>query len=333
MNHHVLAPPVALLLPGQGAQYRRMGAALHGYDRVFTEVMDEFLELLGADGERLRELWLTGEPADGVHDGLNAQPLLFGVAYAAAKSLEHRGLRPAVLLGHSIGELCAATLAGMWDLPAAARILAARSSSLGKAPRGGMLAVAAAPDTVEPLIPAECARAGVAVGAVNGAAQTVLAGPEAELAATDAVLKAKGMTTRAVRTAQPFHSPAMAEAARVFQEAIAAEQRNSPAIPLVSSLTAEPVTEQQALDPGFWASQMSRPVLFWPALQALDRRGAHTYVEVGPGKGLAAAARRLPTVLEGSSRVVSTLPSERGDTVATWESALAALASAGHLAG
>ncbi|WP_159055948.1 acyltransferase domain-containing protein, partial [Thermobifida fusca] len=135
MNQHVLAPPVALLLPGQGAQYRRMGAALHGYDRVFTEVMDEFLELLGADGERLRELWLTGEPADGVHDGLNAQPLLFGVAYAAAKSLEHRGLRPAVLLGHSIGELCAATLAGVWDLPAAARILAARSSSLGKAPR------------------------------------------------------------------------------------------------------------------------------------------------------------------------------------------------------
>lgn len=310
-----------------------MGAGLHGHDRVFTAVMDEFLDLLGADGAQLRALWLGGEPKGGIHDGINAQPLLLGVGYAVVRSLEHRGLRPSVLLGHSVGELCAATLAGVWDLSAAARILAARSRSLAEAPRGGMLAVAAAPGTVEPLVPAECVRAGVAVGAVNGPAQTVLAGPETELARTRDVLAAKGMTAREVRSAQPFHSPSMAASARVFQEAIAAERLSAPDVPIVSSLTAEPVTDRQARDPGFWASQMTRPVLFWPALRMLDGEGPHTYVEAGPGKGLAAAARRLPTVVAGRSGVVSTLPTERGDAVATWEAALETLAASGHLPG
>lgn len=331
MNRTESPRPVGLLIPGQGAQYPGMGVGLYGHDPVFTAVMDEFLALLGADGAHLRDLWLGRKPSDGVHDGLNAQPLLFGVGYAVAKSLEHRGLRPSVLLGHSVGELCAATLAGVWDLASAARILSARSRSLALAPRGGMLAVAASPESVEPLIPVDCARAGVAVGAVNGPAQTVLAGPETELDRTREVLGAKGMTVRQVRSAQPFHSPAMAASARVFEEAIAAERLSVPVVPVVSSLTAEPVTEGQALDPAFWASQMTRPVLFWPALCALDEEGSHTYVEAGPGKGLATAARRLPTVLGKRSGVVSTLPTERGDTVATWEGGLRSLVDSGHI--
>ena len=323
--------PVALLIPGQGSQYRRMGAHLHGYDRVFTTVMDDFLALMGDDGARLRAMWLSGEPAAAIHDGLNAQPLLFGVGYAVARSLQERGLRPAVLLGHSVGELCAATLAGVWDLSAAARILGARSDSLAVAPRGGMLAVAAAPDTVTALIPSAAARAGVAVGAVNASAQTVLAGPESELAETRDVLEGKGLTTREVRSEQPFHSPSMAASARRFEEAIAAERLSPPRLPILSSLTTEPVTPEQAVDPGFWAAQMTRPVLFWPALCALARDNAHTYVEVGPGKGLATTARRLPTVVEGRAGVVSTLPSERGEGLSTWNRALDALSGGGHL--
>ncbi|CAL9655770.1 acyltransferase domain-containing protein [Streptomyces sp. enrichment culture] len=321
--------PVALLLPGQGAQYPRMAVPLYQREPLFRVAVDEVLDLMGRPGAQIREDWLGDAPALPLDDGRRAQPLLFAIGYGVGRVLQQLGLRPAVLLGHSIGELAAAALAGVFDLPSAARILLARSGSLSAAPAGGMLAVAAAPERIRPWLDAQDVRHGVAVGAVNAPTQTILAGPEASLARTEQALRAAGLVARRVRATEPWHSPALREAALAFQEAVAAEPLHPPRIPILSARTGRTVTAREAVDPAFWAGQMAEPVLYWEALSKLLDSGDHLLVETGPGMSLSAPARRHPAVRSGRSEVVCMLPDERQDCWGAWQTALDRLARLG----
>ncbi|MFG2606228.1 acyltransferase domain-containing protein [Streptomyces sp. NPDC048514] len=324
---------VALLLPGQGAQYPRMAIPLYRREPRFRLVVDEVLDLMGEQGARIREDWFGDSPVLPVDDGRRAQPLLFAIGYGVGRVLQDQGLRPAVLLGHSIGELAAAALAGVFDLPSAARILLARSRSLSAAPAGGMLAVAAAPERIRPWLDVAGEHRGVAVGAVNAPAQTVLAGPEPSLARTEQALRGAGLVARRVRATEPWHSPVLREAALAFEEALAAEPLHPPRIPIRSARTGRTVTAREAVDPAFWAGQMAEPVLYWQALTRLLDSADHTLVETGPGVSLSAPARRHPSVRSGRSEVVSVLPGERQDCWATWQAALERLARLGVLDG
>ncbi|MEU6083891.1 acyltransferase domain-containing protein [Streptomyces sp. NPDC047108] len=312
---------VALLLPGQGAQYPGMAVPLYEHEPEFAAIADEFFGLMGEEGDRVRADWLGSAPALPVDDGRRAQPLLFVIGYAVGRMLERRGVRPDVLLGHSVGELAAACLAGVFDLESAARIMLARSRVLATAPPGGMLAVAAAPERVESGITPEWAERGVVVGAVNAPAQTVLAGPEAELALAAVALDDAGLVVRRVRAREPFHSPVLDEAAQVFEKAVAAETLRPPRVEIRSARTARTVRPEEAVDPAFWARQMAEPILYWPALSGLLGDGAYTFVEAGPGRSLSAPARRHPSVRSGRSGVVCTLPAEGGDCLRVWEKA------------
>src|SRR2546423_1023584 len=141
--------PIALLLPGQGAQHPGMAVELYGADAGFTTAMDEFFDLMGTEGARLRADWLSDHPSVPLDDASRAQPLLFALGYALGRGLAEQGVRASVLLGHSVGELAAAALAGVYDPPGAARIMLARSAAMATAPPGGLLAVAATPHEVE----------------------------------------------------------------------------------------------------------------------------------------------------------------------------------------
>ncbi|MFG2193333.1 acyltransferase domain-containing protein [Streptomyces sp. NPDC048639] len=312
---------VALLLPGQGAQHAGMAVPLYEHDHTFAAIVEDFFDLMGEEGSRIRADWLGSDPQLPVDDGRRAQPLLFVIGYAIGRVLERRGIRPDVLLGHSVGELAAACLAGVFDLESAARIMLARSRVLATAPPGGMLAVAAAPERVESGIAPEWAERGVVVGAVNAPAQTVLAGPEAELALAAAALSEAGLVVRRVRAREPFHSPVLDEAALDFEKAVAAETLNPPRVEIRSARTARTVRPEEAVDPAFWARQMAEPILYWPALGALLDDGAFTFVEAGPGRSLSAPARRHPAVRSGRSGVVCTLPAEGGDCLRVWNAA------------
>ncbi|MFF9011377.1 acyltransferase domain-containing protein [Streptomyces sp. NPDC014870] len=302
---------VVFLLPGQGSQFPGMGCELYGAESVFTETMDTFFELQGDAGASLREDWMNSA-ADHFDDGARAQPLLFALGYAVARSLMARGVRPAALIGHSVGELAAATLAGVYDLPAAARFLAARSASLDLAPPGGLLGVAGTVEETRAHLAPEWERAGLVVGAINAPRQTVLAGPEDELRAAERALRAAGLAARRARASEPWHSPVMGPAADRFEEAVARETRMPPRIALHSSAVGRPPTPGEIADPAFWARQMAQPVLFWPALSALLDDGAHLLVEVGPGNVLGAAARSHPALRDGRSEVLSLLPARKG---------------------
>src|SRR5581483_2935599 len=118
--------PVALLLPGQGAQHQGMGVGLYEREPAFTDAIDDFFVLLGREGAAIRADWLSSNPRVAVDEAIRAQPLLFGIGYAMGRMLQSWGVEPSVLLGHSAGEYVAAALAGVVSLEDAAALLLSR---------------------------------------------------------------------------------------------------------------------------------------------------------------------------------------------------------------
>jgi acyl transferase domain-containing protein len=292
---------------------------------VFTAVLDEFFDAMGQAGEKLRQDWLAPDPSVPLDDASRAQPLLFVIDYALGRSLMSRSLRPAVLLGHSVGELAAAALAGVFSLADAARLLSARIAATADARPGGMLAVSAAVADLADYLDESDDPDGVVVGARNAPRQTVLAGPEPRLSAVARALADAGISCRPVRARQPFHSPAMSGPARLLEQAIRGCTLRPPLIPIMSTRTAELLRPEQALDPSFWAGQLAEPVLFWPALEGLLAGGAFTLVESGPGQGLSMLARRHPAVRSGDSAVIPLLSTGREHAMRVWTEAIAKL--------
>ncbi|SCF39457.1 Malonyl CoA-acyl carrier protein transacylase [Micromonospora matsumotoense] len=328
MAYETTGRPIALLLPGQGAQHPGMAVELYGREPVFSAVMDEFFALMGGPGQRLRGNWLADRPAVLFDDAATAQPLLFAVGYALGSALRAGGRQPVALLGHSVGELAAAALADVVDLPGAAAVMLARSAVMATAPSGGLLAVGATPAELAPYVGTDDDPDSVVIGARNAPRQTVLAGPEPRLSAVEHELLAAGWPSRRVRARQPFHSPAVADQARAFSAVFETMPLGSPTVPIWSTRTGQVVDREQAGRPEFWAGQLAAPVLFWPALDALLAHGDYTLVEAGPGQGLSMLARRHPAVRAGRSTVVPLLPRGASGSWDTWCAALRKLDTA-----
>lgn len=302
--------PVALLLPGQGAQHEQMAAGLYGSEPVFTAAMDLVFGELGEPGERLRADWLSDRPLVPIEHVTRSQPLLFAIDHALGRLVLSWGVRPAVLLGHSVGEVAAATLAGIFDVRAATRLMADRVRRFNTGPTGGMVAVAAAARELEPYL-----RDGVVVGAINAPRQTILAGPEEPLQRCTAELVRDGFTCRRTPSSSPFHSPVLAAVAAGSESVIAAMPMTAPTTVLYSAYTVGPLGLADVTSAAYWARQPVDPVLFWPTLDALLSVGDFLLVEAGPGQSLTRIARRHAAVRTGRSNVVAMLPPGPGDPV------------------
>ncbi|MFF4959160.1 acyltransferase domain-containing protein [Streptomyces sp. NPDC001222] len=300
--------PVALLFPGHGSQQPRMGAGLYRRDPAFTAAMDEFFAgYEAAGGKPLTEEWLAEDPSVSIDSGELGQPLLYAVGLALARMLESWGPRPTALLGHSIGELAAATVSGVLGADDGARLMAARSHTYAPVPAGGLLAVAASVEELAPYAVGE-----VSVAVVNGPRQTVLGAPEGQLAEVERRLRTDGFLARRARIPQPFHTPHALVAAELFEPAFSDVRLTPPVVPLYSSATGARVSEEEATRPRFWARQMSDPVFFGPALDTLLSDDEVLLVEAGPGRALTTLALRHPAVARGDSDAVALLPA-RGD--------------------
>ncbi|SHN08610.1 acyltransferase domain-containing protein [Actinacidiphila paucisporea] len=323
---------VALVFPGQGGQQPRMGADLYGAEAAFTAVMDDFFTAAGTEGKRLRDDWLAEDPGPEFDDCSRAQPLLFAVGAALAFAVIARGLRPTVLVGHSVGELAAAAVAGVFSVADGSRVMAARTSAMAATEPGGMLAVAAGVDRVREVL-GDLAGRGLAVAAVNSPLQTVLSGATAPLLAAERALTAEVVACRPVKARQAFHSPLCAGAAARFREQLHHIRLRPPAITIRSTSTARDVTDAESVTPEFWSAQLTRPVLFWPAVDGLLGSGSRVFLEAGPKGSCAAALRLHPAVQSGASTVFPLLPAAPGAAGAGRrvfeESVAAALAVAG----
>ncbi|MGX1778307.1 alpha/beta fold hydrolase [Nocardia brasiliensis] len=284
--------PVALLFPGQGSQFSGMGAALYTTSPVYRRHVDEcatrFEPLIGLD---LRTF--LGAERDAAMDATLGetrltQPALFTVGYALTRLLDEWGVRPAAMLGHSIGELVAACVAGVFSLDTAVELVALRGKLVQQCEPGAMAAVGAPRDVVTTLLPA-----GVSVAAVNAPEQIVVTGSERGI--DELVGRATQAGLRCIRLAvdRAFHSALVDSAAAEFGAAVMRIRLRAPQIPFLSDVTGTWITEAQAVAPEYWARQLREPVQFASGLAELRAEYPDAVlVEAGPGhtlRGLVAA--------------------------------------------
>lgn len=281
------AERVAFLFPGQGAQHVGMARGLYDTEPVFRETFDRcaagFGQELGVD--LLAEVFegASLEPTD------LAQPALFAVEYALAQLIMSYGVTPAALAGHSIGELVAATLAGIFDLPTALKVVSMRARLMHAAPAGAMVAVAAAPDDIAGHMTAD-----VDLAAINEFGNCVVAGPDEAIRAFTDRLAAEGILARRVRTSHGFHSQSMDPVLAPFAEFLSTVTLRVPRIPMLSNVTGTWMTDEEATDPHRWAKHIRSTVRFADELAELLGDGHRVLVEVGPGGSLTGSAVRLP---------------------------------------
>jgi phthiocerol/phenolphthiocerol synthesis type-I polyketide synthase E len=315
------ARKMAFLFPGQGAQHARMAWGLYGAERTFTDALEQCFDLFAAEGRSLRDEWRGATEDEAVADTTLAQPLVFAVEIALARMWRSWGLEPDAVLGHSVGELVAATITGVIALPDAIRLVAARAAATAEAPPGAMLAISASVSEM-PDLPAE-----VTVAAINGPRQIVLSGPADEVDRFATVLADRGVPCRPVRTSHAFHHPMMATAASRFAAAFTDITLRPPAIRMYSAATGTVLTEDDALRPSFWADQLTSPVLFDRAVAALLEDGEWTLLEVGPERTLTAPVRARPEVTSGRHVTLPTLPRRQVAPEEQWTAVATTVAS------
>lgn len=298
-------PRVAFLFSGQGSQYPAMARDLYGTEPVFREIIDRCVAKVGPE---LREILLGDDLR--VHDTTYTQPALFAVEVALAALWRSYGIVPSLLLGHSIGQIAAATVAGVLTVEDGAALVAERGRLMGALPEGGaMMAVMADEATTAEIVGTIGEELGpIAIAAVNSPSETTVSGTRAAIDALSSVIAARGIEGRALTVSHAFHSPLMEPMLDAFEAFARTIRYGKPEIPVVCNLTGEIASEASLGDPAYWRSLVARPVRFAGGLAALEREGVRVMLEVGPHTALLGMARRTLT-----SRDLSLLPSmQRG---------------------
>lgn len=287
---------VVFLITGQGAQYAGMGARLYHCNRIFRQALDEvarhfdpvlnvkILDLMFDEGPQAQAR---------LKQTKHTQPALFAFNYAVARMWMAYGIQPAILLGHSIGEIISACLAGLFSLEDAVRMTVRRAELMQAVTKeGAMMAVKASCETLTHIIkPFD----DVGFGGFNGPMQTVLSGGRSALEAIAQRLLAERIPHCWLDVSHAFHSAHMKGAAEAFREFMCTVTFRPPQLEFISNVTGEAAGYEMVTSPDYWSRQICQPVNFSAGLATIVARGRHIFLETGPSPHLVAMGRNCVT--------------------------------------
>ena len=289
---------VVFMFPGQGSQYPEMGAELYKSEAVVRKAVDRCAHLLepvlGAD---LRRIIFPGRrrrkaAAEILKDTRWAQPALFTVGYALSELWRSWGIRPSAVIGHSVGEYVAATVAEVMTVKDALRLIAERGRLISTLPRGSMLAVMAPAETAERFVDEE-----ISLAAVNAPKLSVLSGPDGAIQRVESVLVRQSVAARRLHTSHAFHSAMMEPILATFENLLADVKLSEPTIPFVATMTGD-WANGTVTQPKYWTAQLRSAVRFADGVRTIADSEAVShkdaiYLELGPGNTLVTFVKQI----------------------------------------
>lgn len=276
---------IVFMFPGQGTQHVNMGRELYDSEPVFRGEVDRCAEILESHlGLDLRTIiYPTAEQADEqqLMQTSLTQPALFVIEYSLAKLLQSWGLKPAAMIGHSLGEYVAACLAGVFSLKDALTLVALRGRMMQALPVGAMLSVQLPEAEIAALLNGR-----LSIAAVNGSSLCTVSGPVADIESLQEQLSERGITCRRLKTSHAFHSSMMNDIIEPFARQLQKINLSAPQVPYVSNLTGNWIATTEVTDPRYWTNHLRHAVRFADGLGALLREPQRVFLEVGPGQVL-----------------------------------------------
>ena len=305
---------VVFLFPGQGSQFSGMGEALYNKRGLFAQIIDQCDALLEPMlGYRISNVIFlkkgsnTPNSEAALQQTANSQPALFVIEYALARELMHQGVTPTALLGHSVGELVAACLAGVFTLEDGLKIVAARGRLMQSCKSGVMAAVILPEAILLPLLPKKAE-----IAAINGPDLSVVSGPDYAIDELEEILSDSGYGLKRLSTSHAFHSWMMDPVLPLFYDELATISLSPPQIPIYSNINGQLLTDSQATSHQYWSDHIRRRVEFSQGIRNALEDIRPVFLEVGPGRILCDLVRQheptaeVYSILQNGESVSST---------------------------
>jgi amino acid adenylation domain-containing protein len=316
---------LAFLFPGQGSQYLQMGKALYNNEQIFKEAVDKCALILKSElNIDIREVIypeeITLKAENKLKDTQFTQPALFVIEYALSQLWISWGIKPTLLCGHSIGEFVAAHLAGIFSLEDALHLIAVRGKLVSGLPSGSMLSVSSHIEDLKISVPDN-----LSIAAINSDKLIVVSGENEHIENYQKSLDKEGIANKLLLTSHAFHSTMMDPVLEIFETEVKKVILNIPRLPIVSTVTGDWLTDNQATSPSYWTNHLRATVNFSGSMETILKLDDPVLLEVGPGRALTTLSMQKKGLKSLASISSLTKPDENENAYHTVLSALGTL--------